>query len=151
MPLPQHHAFFCNHCQKLVVRSCSAPNSPREEWESCSEWIIWPEVSHGCANLAPDFKICQFHDCKCNFHFSSPNWMSWMLPWTVAMIALTITRFNQTIFLEVKDLSSSRPCSKTSSASRTVVKVIFQRAAHDTFTLWLSRLCIRTNHMSCLV
>ena len=32
-----------------------------------------------------------------------------------------------------------------------VVKVIFQRAAHGTFTWWLSRLCIRTNHMSCLV
>ena len=31
------------------------------------------------------------------------------------------------------------------------MKVIFQRAAHDTFTLWLSRLCIRTNHISCLV
>ena len=34
----------------------------------------------------------------------------------VAMIALTIIRFNQTTFLEVKDLSSS-PFSKTSSAS----------------------------------
>ena len=49
-------SFFCNRRQKLVVRRCSAPNNPTEKWASCSEWIIWPEFSHGCDKFGSWFQ-----------------------------------------------------------------------------------------------
>ena len=114
MPLRRYHSsaigVASNYSSGAVQRQIVQQRSESRVLNESFDW----NFQMAAANLAPDFRICQFHGC--NFHFSSPHWTSWTLPWTVAMIALTIIRFNQTLFLEVKDLSSS-PCSKTSSAS----------------------------------
>ena len=129
--------FFCNRRQKLVVRSCSVPNSPTEKWKSCSEWIIWPEFLHGCGKFGSWFQNLPVSWLQLSFQLSKMNVLD------VAVNSdynrLTIISFNQIIFLEVKYLSSSS-CSKTSSASGS--------CESDLVCVYVR---VGINHMSCLV
>ena len=67
-------SFFCSRRpQKLGDRSCSALNNPTEEWESCSEWIVWPEFSHGCGKFGSWFQNLPVSWLQLSFQLSKLN------------------------------------------------------------------------------
>ena len=66
-------SFFCNRRQKPVLRRRSAPNSPTETWESCSEWIIWPEFSHCCGKFGSWFQKLPVSLLTLSFQLSKLN------------------------------------------------------------------------------
>ena len=91
---------FCNRRQKLVLRSCTAPNRTNREVKV----VLW--MNHLTRIFTWLRQIWLLISEIASFMAATPNWTSWTLLWTVAIIALTIIWFNQTIFPEVKDLSS---------------------------------------------
>ena len=142
------------HFHGIILMQSSPETSPQKIVQQRSESPVLNEsfdqnFHMAAANLSPDFRNCQFHGC--NFHFSSPNW-------DVAVNS-GYDRFDDHL-IQSNNISSWKKRILVLRLSLwvvlklpvlPVVKVIFQRAARDTFTWWLSRLGVRTNQMSCLV
>ena len=141
-------SFFCSRRpQKLGVRSCSALNNPTEEWESCSEWIVWPEFSHGCGKFGSWFQNLPVSWLQLSFQLSKLNVLDVAVNSAYDCIDDHLIQSNNISGKKkilVLHLVLRRPVLPA-------VKVIFQRVARDTFTWWLSRLGVRTNHRLCLV
>ena len=109
-------SFFCNRSQKPVLRSCSAPNKINRSREVRAVNESFDQNFHiAAANLAPDFRNCQFLDCFDNTLIQSNNVSGSKRSLIVFRL---FTHFMTVLKLPVLP----------------VVKVIFQRAAHDTFT-----------------
>ena len=142
------------HFNGIILMQSSPETSPQEIVQQRSESPVLYEsfdqnFHMAAANLAPDFRNCRFHGW--NIHFSSPNW-------DVAVNS-GYDRFDDHLF-QSNNISSWKKKILVLRLSLwvvlklpvlPVVKVIFQKATHSTFTWWLSRLGVRTNHTSCLV